>query len=68
MADTNIDEIFSKIEKDFIELSQNAAKSAANKAQKDIRKKADKFIDEYYQYSPRMYKNRQKALYKLIQY
>lgn len=67
MADTNIDEIFSKIEKDFIELSKNAAKSAANKAQKDIRKKADKFIDEYYQYSPRMYKNRQKALYKLVQ-
>lgn len=67
MADTNIDEIFSKIEEDFVKLSKEAAKSAARKAQKDIRAKADKFIAEYYAYQPKMYKNRKHALYKIVQ-
>lgn len=67
MAATNIDEIFSRIEKDFVKLSKNAARSAANKAQKDIREKADKFIDEYYAFTPKMYKKRKHALYKLVQ-
>lgn len=67
MAATNIDAIFEQIEKDFVELSKNAARSAANKAQKDIKQKADKFIDEYYQYKPKIYKKRQYALYKLVQ-
>lgn len=67
MASTNIDEVFNKIETDFVKLSKNAAKSAANKAQKDIREKADEFITEYYKYKPTMYKNRKKALYKLVQ-
>lgn len=67
MAATNLDEIFSQIEKDFVELSKNAAKKAANKAQNDIREKADKFIGEYYaSYSPKIYK-RKYALYKLVQ-
>lgn len=67
MAATNIDEVFSRIEKDFIELSKNAARAAANKAQEDIRKKADQFIGEYYQYKPVWYNRRKKALYKLVQ-
>lgn len=69
MAATNIDEIFSQIEKDFVELSKNAARSAANKAQKDIREKADKFIKEYYEYKPKLYTDaqRQHALYKLVE-
>lgn len=67
MAATNIDEVFAQIEKDFVLLSQSAARGAANKAQKDIQKKADKFIDEYYaSYSPKWYR-RKKHLYKLIQ-
>lgn len=66
MAGTNIEAIFSQIEKDFVELSKNAARSAANKAQKDIQNKADKFVEEYYaSYRPHIYK-RQNALYKLI--
>lgn len=68
MATTNIDEIFNKITKDFVELSEKAARSAAIKAQKDIVKKADKFIDEYYaSYKPRWYRNRKEALYDLVQ-
>lgn len=67
MAATNIDEVFSRIEKDFIELSKNAARDAANKAQEDIKKKADRFISEYYQYKPKWYHSRKKALYKLVQ-
>ena len=47
MAATNIDEVFKKIEKDFVELSKTAARNAATKAQKDIAEKADRFIDEY---------------------
>jgi hypothetical protein len=66
MAATNIDEIFSQIEKDFVELSKNAARSAANKAQKDIREKADKFIKEYYAYEPEVY-IRTYSLYKLVE-
>lgn len=67
MAATNIDEVFAQIEKDFVLLSQSAARGAANKAQKDIQKKADKFIDEYYaSYSPKWYR-RKKHLYKLVQ-
>lgn len=67
MAATNIDEVFSRIEKDFIELSKNAARAAANKAQEDIKKKADQFISEYYNYKPVWYNRRKKALYKLVQ-
>ena len=67
MADTNIDAIFKEIEKDFVKLSKDAARSAANKAQEDIRQKADKFIDEYYQYKPKRYTQRKYALYKLVQ-
>ena len=67
MATTNIDVFFEQIEKDFIELSKNAARSAANKAQKDIKKKADEFISDYYEFEPKLYKHRRKhALYKLI--
>lgn len=67
MAATNIDEIFSDIEKDFVKLSTDAARSAAIKAQKDIREKADRFIDEYYaSYQPKWYR-RKYALYKLVQ-
>lgn len=67
MAATNIDEVFAQIEKDFVLLSQSAARGAANKAQKDIQKKADQFIDEYYaSYSPKWYR-RKKHLYKLVQ-
>ena len=67
MAATNIDEVFKKIEKDFVELSKTAARNAATKAQKDIAEKADKFIDEYYaSYKPSWY-NRKKHLYKLVQ-
>lgn len=67
MASTNADQIFAQIERDFVELSKNAAKDAATKAQKDIRKKADKFIKEYYAYQPKVYKNRKHALYKLVE-
>lgn len=67
MAATNIDEVFSRIEKDFIELSKKAAKDAATKAQEDIKNKADQFISEYYQYKPKWYNRRKKALYKLVQ-
>lgn len=67
MAVTDIDKVFAQIEKDFVLLSQSAARGAANKAQKDIQKKADKFIDEYYaSYTPRWYR-RKKHLYKLVQ-
>lgn len=66
MAATNINQIFKQIKEDFVEISKNAAKSAANKAQKDIREKADQFIKEYYGYQPKVYKRRKKALYKLI--
>lgn len=66
MAATNIDEIFSQIQKDFVELSKNAARKAADKAQKEIRAKADKFIKEYYAYSPKVYK-RTYSLYKLVE-
>lgn len=68
MAGTNIDEIFGRIEADFVELSKEAAKKAARKAQKDIRKKADKFVAEYYdEYTPTVYKNRQGSLKNTIQ-
>ena len=67
MAATDIDKVFAKIEKDFVLLSQSAARGAANKAQKDIQKKADKFIDEYYaSYDPKWY-HRKCHLYKLVQ-
>ena len=67
MAGTNIDEIFGRIEADFIELSKEAAKSAARKAQADIRTKADKFVAEYYaSYTPKVYK-RQHSLYNAIE-
>ena len=67
MAATDIDKAFAQIEKDFVMLSQSAARGAANKAQKDIQAKADKFIDEYYaSYKPVWYR-RKKHLYKLVQ-
>ena len=68
MAATNIDEVFKEIEKDFKALCEKAARDAATKAQKDIVKKADKFIDEYYDYDATWYKkNRKHALYDLVQ-
>ena len=68
MASTNIDIVLKKIEEDFVELSKKAAKSAAKKAQTDIEQKADKFIDEYYEFEPKLYKKkRQMALYKLVE-
>lgn len=68
MATTNVDKIFAQIEKDFVELSKNAARNAANKAQEDIKQKADKFIDEYYKYDAKVYKRQRKhALYKLVE-
>ena len=67
MASTNGDQIWSQIEDDFAELLKAAAKEAATKAQKDIRKKADKFIKEYYAYQPKMYTDRQYSLYKLVE-
>jgi hypothetical protein len=67
MASTNVDKIFRQIEKDFVKLAKDAARSAANKAQVDIKRKADQFIDEYYsEYSPSSYK-RKHALYNLIE-
>ncbi len=67
MAATDIDKVFAQIEKDFVLLSQSAARGAATKAQKDIAEKADKFIDEYYaSYKPKWYR-RKKHLYKLVQ-
>ena len=67
MATTNIDEIFKQIEKDFEIMSEKAARSAAIKAQKDISRKADQFIDEYYaSYSPSWYR-RKYALYDLVE-
>lgn len=67
MAATDIDKAFAKIEKDFVLLSQSAARGAAHKAQKDIAAKADKFIDEYYaSYDPVWY-HRKYHLYKLVQ-
>lgn len=67
MASTNIDKIFSQIEKNYIELAKQAAKEAAMKAQKEIRQKADQFIDEYYdEYAPYYYK-RKYALYNLVE-
>lgn len=67
MAATNIDEIFNNIEKDFVKLSTDAARSAANKAQKDIREKADRFIDEYYASYDQKWYRRKYTLYKLVQ-
>lgn len=67
MAVTDIDKVFAQIEKDFVLLSQSAARGAATKAQKDIAAKADKFIDEYYaSYKPKWYR-RKKHLYKLVE-
>lgn len=67
MASTNIDKIFSQIEKDFAKLAKNAAKEASNKAQKDVEQKAKQFIDEYYdEYMPSYYE-RQYALYNLVE-
>ena len=67
MAATDIDKVFAKIEKDFVQLSQSAARGAANKAQKDIQAKADKFIDEYYASRKPVWYRRKKHLYKLVQ-
>ena len=67
LDESNIDEIFKQIEKDFEVLSEKAARSAAIKAQKDISKKADQFIKEYYaSYSPKWY-HRTYALYDLVE-
>ena len=67
MASTNIDAIFGQIQKDFIEISKQAAREAAKKAQKDVVEKADQFIFEYYgEYAPRRY-TRLMELYKLVE-
>ena len=66
MAGSNIDQIFGLIEKEFVGIAKNAARSAANKAQKDIRSKADRFIKEYYAYTPKAY-SRTYALYRLVE-
>ena len=65
MAATNLNDFFSRIEEDFVELSKKAAKNAAMKAQDDIKQKADQFIANYYEYKTR-YK-RKRALYKLVE-
>lgn len=67
MADINLNEFFKNIERDFVKLSEDAARTAANKAQKDIRTKADKFIAEYYLYRPAVYRDRRYALYHLVE-
>jgi hypothetical protein len=67
MAATDIDKVFAQIEKDFVLLSQSAARGAANKAQKDIQAKADKFIDEYYASRKPVWYHRKYHLYKLVQ-
>lgn len=69
MAATSSDAIFDQIINDWVNITRNAAKNAANKAQEDIRKKADKFIKEYYAYPPKIYTDakRQHALYKLVE-
>lgn len=67
MASTNVDKIFRQIEKDFVKLAKDAAREAANRAQTDVERKADQFIDEYYgEYSPNRYM-RKHALYNLIE-
>ena len=68
MAYTNIDSFFAQIEQDFIKISKTAAQKAAQRAQEDIKQKADKFIDEYYaSYTPTVYKNRKKAFRNLVE-
>ena len=67
MASTNLDRIYAQIEKDFVELSKKAAREAAKKAQDDVKEHADKFIREYYAYKPKVYKQRKKALFNLIE-
>ena len=68
MAGTNIDEFFDRMGEDFIEIYKEAGKSAARKAQKDIRARADRFIDEYYEYPAKVYKKQRKhSLYKSVQ-
>lgn len=68
MVATSFDDVFKRIENDFVKLSKTAARNAANKAQKDIREKADKFISEYYEYDAKWYKKSRKySLYKLVQ-
>lgn len=64
MAVTNVGDFFSQIEENFIEITKNAARTAAKQAQKDIKKKADQFISEYYQY-PTQY-DRLYALYNIV--
>lgn len=67
MASKNVDKAFRRIEKDFVKLAKAAAKNAAEKAQKDIRAKADEFIDDYYdEWQPDFYK-RKYALYNLVE-
>lgn len=67
MAATDIDKVFDQIEKDFVLLSQSAARGAATKAQKDIAAKADKFITEYYASYEQKWYRRKKHLYKLVE-
>lgn len=68
MAAVNINEFLKQIEEDFEKLSKDAARKAAKKAQKDIVRQADKFVSDYYfEYEPKRYKNRQRALFKLVQ-
>lgn len=67
MAYTNGDQVWAKIEDDFGKLLKTAAKEAATKAQKEIRKKADMFIKDYYKYEPVLYRDRKYLLYKLVE-
>jgi hypothetical protein len=67
MASTNVDRVYEQIEKDFMELYKNAGRKAALKAQDDIKERADRFIREYYRYTPKVYKQRKKALFKLVE-
>ena len=67
MAVTNWDDFFRKVKEDFVDLSKNAAQSAAIKAQEKIKQKADQFIDDYYKYETSYNKRRKHSLYKLIE-
>lgn len=57
MAGQSIDEVFATIVKDCQIVATEAVKNAAKKAQNDILKEADSYLQKYYSnYSPKQYK------------